>query len=58
MEESFGSLGTVHGLQALFVTADILQPSVIFVDEIDSMLTSRSDNENEVLANRSPNVSE
>ena len=34
-------------VRTLFTIARALQPSVVFLDEIDSLLTSRSDNENE-----------
>ncbi|QHS76659.1 putative AAA family ATPase YTA6 [Saccharomyces paradoxus] len=34
-------------IRALFYMAKKLSPSIIFIDEIDSMLTARSDNENE-----------
>lgn len=34
-------------VKALFVYARVRQPSVIFLDEIDSVLTKRSENENE-----------
>lgn len=34
-------------VKALFAAADYLAPSVIFIDEIDSILTSRSSNEHE-----------
>ncbi|CAI4983779.1 ANM_HP_G0278300.mRNA.1.CDS.1 [Saccharomyces cerevisiae] len=34
-------------VRALFYMAKKLSPSIIFIDEIDSMLTARSDNENE-----------
>lgn len=37
-------------VQALFLYARVKQPSVIFIDEIDSILTKRSENEHE--ANR------
>lgn len=34
-------------LKALFECAKKRQPSIIFMDEIDSLLTARSENENE-----------
>eukprot|EP00737_Agarophyton_chilense_P000139 gb/GEZJ01000164.1/.p1 GENE.gb/GEZJ01000164.1/~~gb/GEZJ01000164.1/.p1 ORF type:complete len:566 (+),score=88.01 gb/GEZJ01000164.1/:142-1698(+) len=34
-------------VRALFLTARAMQPSVVFVDEIDSILTSRNENEHE-----------
>ena len=34
-------------MKTLFAVARIQAPSVIFFDEIDSMLTKRSENENE-----------
>ena len=34
-------------IRALFYMAKKLSPSIIFIDEIDSMLTARSENENE-----------
>jgi SpoVK/Ycf46/Vps4 family AAA+-type ATPase len=34
-------------VRALFAVARVHQPSVIFVDEIDSLLTQRTDGENE-----------
>ncbi|KAI0564176.1 AAA protein spastin [Gracilaria domingensis] len=34
-------------VRALFLTAKAMQPSVVFVDEIDSILTSRSESEHE-----------
>jgi SpoVK/Ycf46/Vps4 family AAA+-type ATPase len=34
-------------VRTMFAVARCLQPVVIFIDEIDSLLTQRSDNENE-----------
>ena len=34
-------------VRAMFAVARALQPSIIFMDEVDSLLTSRSDNDNE-----------
>ena len=34
-------------VRTLFAIARILQPSIIFLDEIDSLLSSRSSNEHE-----------
>ena len=34
-------------VRALFAVARVQQPSVVFVDEIDSLLTQRSENEME-----------
>ncbi len=34
-------------VRALFAVARVHQPSVVFIDEIDSLLTARSDNEHE-----------
>ena len=34
-------------VRTLFALASFYQPSVVFIDEIDSLLTSRSENENE-----------
>ena len=39
-------------VRALFTLAKALSPSIIFVDEIDSLLTSRSTSENENEASR------
>ena len=34
-------------VRALFAVARVYQPSVVFIDEIDSLLASRSDTEHE-----------
>ena len=34
-------------LKKIFAAAEQMAPSIIFIDEIDSMLTARSENENE-----------
>lgn len=34
-------------MRTLFVLAQVHQPSIIFIDEIDSILTARSSSENE-----------
>lgn len=34
-------------VRALFAVATVKQPSVVFIDEIDSLLTQRSSEENE-----------
>lgn len=34
-------------VRALFAVASVRQPSVVFIDEIDSLLTQRSDTEHE-----------
>ncbi len=34
-------------VRALFAVARVHQPSVVFIDEIDSLLTARSDTEHE-----------
>ena len=34
-------------MQALFAVASLRAPSIVFIDEIDSLLTSRSDGEHE-----------